>query len=194
MYEPTTAEQLHDIVQSPTVYQPQHLAPPAYAHQLHPAFPAPAADPCRALVQIEETGAWVLARVPAAPPVLVPAAPDAAPRRPLSALERGAIVVVSSICALTLSVGGALAMAGPYLADVATLLLGTAAVIGAAAATWAGLRIFGGLSGATRDQATTAPAPSPVEVNITGHGGPGGRWGSRGGTGVRIDRLTIKGR
>ncbi|PWS48206.1 hypothetical protein DLE01_28150 [Streptomyces sp. FT05W] len=194
MYEPTTAEQLHDVVPAPAVYQPQHLVPPAYAHQLHPAFPAPAADPRRALVQIEDTGEWVLARVPAAQPILVPAAPDAAPRRPLSALERGAIVVVSSVCALTLSVGGALAMAGPYLADVASLLLGTAAVIGATAAAWAGLRIFGGLSGVTRDQATTAPAFSPVEVNITGHGGQGGRWGSHGGTGIRIDQLTINGR
>ncbi|MEF9908629.1 hypothetical protein ACQSMD_33385 [Streptomyces flavovirens] len=194
MYEPTTAEQLHDVVQAPAVYQPQHLVPPAYVHQLHDAFPVPAADPRRALVQIEETGAWVLARVPAAPPVLVPAAPDAAPRRPLSALERGAIVVVSSICALTLSVGGALAMAGPYLAGIASLLLGAAAVIGTTAAAWAGLRIFGGLSGSTGTRASTAPAPSPVEVTITGHGGQGGRWGSRGGTGVRIDQLNINGR
>ncbi|MFE9783657.1 hypothetical protein ACFYPA_36630 [Streptomyces sp. NPDC005775] len=193
MYEPTTAEQLHDVVQTPAVYQPQHLVP-AYGHQLQHAFPVPAADPRRALVQIEGTGEWVLARVPAAPPVLVPVAPDAAPRRPLSALERGAIVVVSSICALTLSVGGALAMAGPYLADIASLLLGTAAVIGTAALGWAGLRVFGGPAGAARGQDNATPAAPPVEVNITGHGGQGGRWGSRGGTGVRIDRLTINGR
>ncbi|WP_329326686.1 hypothetical protein [Streptomyces sp. NBC_01689] len=190
MYEPTITEQLPTVVQAPTVYQPQHLAPAAY---VHPAFPVPAADPRRALVQIEDTGEWVLARVPAAPPVLVPAAPDAAPRRPLSALERGAIIVVSSICAVTLSVGGALAMAGPYLADIASLLLGTAAVIGAATLGWAGLRIFGGTSSA-HGQGTAAPSASPMEVNITGHGGQGGRWGSRGGTGVRIDKLTINGR
>ncbi|MFJ8621200.1 hypothetical protein ACIRD4_36180 [Streptomyces clavifer] len=85
-------------------------------------------------------------------------------------------------------------MAGPYLTGIASLLLGTVAVIGTAAAAWAGLRIFGSLSGATRDRATSTPAAAPVEVTITGHGGNGGRWGSHGGTGVRIDQLTINGR
>ena len=81
-------------------------------------------------------------------------------------------------------------MAGPYLPGIASLLLGTAAVIGTAAAAWAGLRIFGSLSDATRDRATSTPAAPPAEVTITGHGG---RWGSHSGTGVRIYELTING-
>ncbi|MEU9983579.1 hypothetical protein [Streptomyces sp. NPDC050856] len=144
------------------------------------------------MVQVEG-GQWVIAHVPAALPVIVPAAPKAAPRRPLSALERGAIVVVSSVCSLTLSVGGPLTMAGPYLADVATLMFSTAAVLGAGAQAWVGCRIIGGLSPATHHEASPAAATAPVEVTITGHGGQGGRFGSRGGTGVRIDSLTING-
>ncbi|MGA4803575.1 hypothetical protein [Streptomyces lavendulocolor] len=188
MHEPTA----YSAVEAPTVYQPQPLHPAAPYGQ--PAFPVvSAADPRRALVQVEGTGEWVIAHVPAAPPVIVPAAPDAVPRRPLSTLERGAIVVVSSVCALTLSTGGALAMAGPYLADVATLMFSTAAVLGTGALAWAVCRIAGGLSRATYDEVVPAAASAPVEVTINGTGGQGGRFGSRGGTGVRIDSLTING-
>ncbi|PBC72388.1 hypothetical protein BX261_7262 [Streptomyces sp. 2321.6] len=175
------------LAQAPALYQPHALQqlPP------HDVVLDEAADPRRALVQLED-GRWVVARVPPAPPVIVPAAPEAAaPRRPLSALERGAIIVVGGVCALTLSTGAALAMAGPYLADLASLAFGTAAVLGTGIAGWFALRIAGALTRAT-GTAAAATAPEPATpVVITGNGGQGGRFGSRGGTGVRIDKLTI---
>ncbi|WP_432034445.1 hypothetical protein [Streptomyces antibioticus] len=185
MYEPTTTDA------APAVYQPQPLHAAPVVHQAHPLVPA--ADPRRALVQLD-TGQWVTAYVPPAPPLVVPAAPDATPRRPLSALERGAIVIVSSVCALTLSAGGALAMAGPYLAAAADFAFGTAAVLGTAVAAFLGLRLVGRSRSAETAGSAPAAAPAPVTVNVTGTGGQGGRWGSRGGTGVHIDRLTINNR
>ncbi|MFG2623205.1 hypothetical protein ACGFXC_36925 [Streptomyces sp. NPDC048507] len=153
-------------------------------------LPAPAAER-RALVQLED-GSWVAAYVPAAPPVVIPAAPEAAPRRPLSALERGAITVVGSVCALTLTGAGALAMVGAAtLAAAANLALGAAALLGTSAAAWAVLRLTGALRPASAPSSPTSAPAAPVTVNVTGHGGTGGRWASRGGTGVRIDHLTI---
>lgn len=82
-------------------------------------------------------------------------------------------------------------MAGPYLADLASLAFGTAAVLGTGIAGWFALRIAGALTRAT-GTAAAATAPEPATpVVITGNGGQGGRFGSRGGTGVRIDKLTI---
>lgn len=175
-------------VPAPVLYQPgtlQQLPPQdvVLAEQI--------ADPRRALVQLDN-GQWVVARVPPAPPVIVPAAPEAAARRPLTALERGAIVVVGSACALTLSTGAALAMAGPYLADLASVAFGTAAVLGTGIAGWFALRVTRALTRATGTAAAPAVPEPATPVVITGHGGQGGRFGSRGGTGVRIDKLTIK--
>lgn len=83
-------------------------------------------------------------------------------------------------------------MAGPYLADVASLLLSTAAVIGTSALAWAGLRLTRRTGTGQTTGSASATAPAPVTVHVTGTGGQGGRWGSRGGTGVRIDHLTIR--
>lgn len=84
-------------------------------------------------------------------------------------------------------------MAGPYLADVATALYATAAVLGTGLLAMIGIRIAGGLPRVLGDEASPVAAAAAVEVNISGEGGEGGRWISRGGTGVRIDSLTIKG-
>ncbi|GAA3244963.1 hypothetical protein ACFV6G_35865 [Streptomyces lavendulae] len=143
---------------APVIYQPQALAE-------HPVVFAPAADPRRALVQLD-TGQWVTAMVPAAPPVVVAAAPEAAPRRPLSALERGAIITVSSVCALTLSAGGALMMAGPYLASLASVVFGAAVLLGMATAGWAVLRFTGALS---RTSAPAATAGRPTGASYVTH-------------------------
>lgn len=147
---------------APVVYQPQ---PIGNEHQAL-AVPAPTADPRRALVQLD-SGHWVLAHVPAAPPVIVPAAPEATARRPLSGLERGAITVVGSVCALTLSAGGALAMAGPYLASLASLAFGAAALLGTAAAGWAVLRFTGALSRASGPAARQTTAATSYVTHVT---------------------------
>ncbi|MFD8415506.1 hypothetical protein ACFV2Q_27715 [Streptomyces sp. NPDC059650] len=176
---------------TPLVYRPQPLVDEHQALVL-PAPAMPTTDPRRALVQLDD-GRWVTAYVPAPPPVLVPAAPEAAaPRRPLTTLERGAITVVGSLCALSLSIGGALAMAGPAaLAAAADLAFGAAALLGTTVAALFGVRALRPTSAST---GTTPATAAPVEVTITGHGGTGGRFGSRGGTGVRINRLTINNR
>ncbi|MDA5284626.1 hypothetical protein [Streptomyces sp. Isolate_45] len=145
---------------TPVLYQPQPLGTE------HQALVLPTTDPRRALVQLD-TGHWVLANVPAAPPVIVPAAPEATPRRPLSGLERGAITVVGSICALTLSAGGALAMAGPYLAHLASLAFGAAALLGTAAAGWAALRLTGALSRVTAPAARQTTAATSYVTHVT---------------------------
>ncbi|MCX4784637.1 hypothetical protein [Streptomyces sp. NBC_01264] len=147
---------------APVVYQPQ---PFGNEHQAL-VLPTPSTDPRRALVQLD-TGQWVLATVPAAPPVLVPAAPVATARRPLSGLERGAIITVSSLCALTLSAGGALAMAGPYLAAAASLAFGAAALLGTAAAAWAVLRFTGALSRPGAGTASSAPTAPTYTTHVT---------------------------
>ncbi|MEV7512684.1 hypothetical protein AB0O57_32470 [Streptomyces sp. NPDC091201] len=171
---------------APIVHQPR----PYDVAEHTVLLPAPATER-RALVQLD-TGQWVTAYVPAAPPVIVPAAPEAAPGRGLTPFERAAVTVVGSICALTLCTGGALAMAGPAaLAAAAELAIGAAALLGTAAVGWVVLRFTGALSRASGQQPAAAPAPAPVTVNVTGTGGKGGRWGSRGGAGVQIDRLTI---
>lgn len=129
--------------------------------------------------------------MPAAPPVLIPAAPGSA-RRGLTPVERTAVTIVGSICALTLSAGVAMHLAGPYLADVARLAYGAAALLGTAAVGWIALRLTGALGRTTGTAAAaSSTAPAPVTVHVTGTGGQGGRWGSRGGTGVHIDNLNI---
>ncbi|MFJ6481155.1 hypothetical protein ACIQK6_13675 [Streptomyces sp. NPDC091682] len=182
--EPAPAYTVQAPAAAPLVHQPR----PCAAEVL---LPAPAAER-RALVQLDD-GSWVAAYVPAAPPVIVPAAPEAAPaRRGLTPFERTAVTLVGSICALTLCTGGALAMAGPAaLAAAAELAIGAAALLGTAAVGWVVLRFTGALSRASGEQAAAAPAPAPVTVNVTGTGGQGGRWGSRSGTGVHIDRINI---
>ncbi|GHA83136.1 hypothetical protein [Streptomyces chryseus] len=161
---------------APLVYQPQ---PYGAEHQAL-VLPAPAADPRRALVRLE-SGEWVTALVPAAPPVLVPAAPvAAAARRPLSGLERGAIIVVTSICALSLSIGGALSMAGPAsLAAAADLAVGAAVLLGTAVAGFLGLRFAGALSRPTSGTASSsAPAAPTYTTNVTNNVSSTG-WFSR---------------
>ncbi|WP_042422237.1 hypothetical protein [Streptacidiphilus anmyonensis] len=139
-------------------------------------FPGPiAADgraaSTRALVQLDD-GSWVIARVPPAPPVFLPAPPQAAARQPLSRTERAAMQVVGSTCALTLSIGGALAMAGPYLADLAELAFGIAAALGAGAGALLVLRIAGALglrspNATGADVATHTPSGPVVNNNVT---------------------------
>ncbi|MGP3685245.1 hypothetical protein ACTVZO_11120 [Streptomyces sp. IBSNAI002] len=184
--EPAPAYTVQVPAAAPLVHQTR-----LYAAEPTVLFPAPAAER-RALVQLDD-GSWVAAYVPAAPPVIVPAAPEGAPaRRGLTPFERTAITLVGSICALTLCTGGALAMAGPAaLAAAAELAIGAAALLGTAALGWVVLRFTGALSRASGEQAAAAPAPAPVTVNVTGTGGQGGRWGSRGGAGVHIDRINI---
>ncbi|MFJ3635884.1 hypothetical protein [Streptomyces sp. NPDC090112] len=175
---------------APLVHQPRPYDVAEHQAVLLPAAPA---DPRRALVQLE-TGEWVAAYVPAAPPVIIPASPETAPaRRGLTPFERSAVTVVGSLCALTLTGAGALAMVGAAtLAAAANLALGAAAFLGTTAAAWLTLRFTGALSRpGTQAGGEPAAAPAPVTVNVTGHGGTGGRWGSRGGAGVRIDRLNI---
>ncbi|MFD8147362.1 hypothetical protein [Streptomyces sp. NPDC059708] len=157
---------------APAVYQPQPLNTEHQALIL----PAPAPDTRRALVQLD-TGQWVLATVPAAPPVLIPTAPQTSPpRRPLTAIERRAVVLVGSVCALTLSTGGALAMAGPAaLAAAASLAAGAAVLLGTAAAAWAVLRFTGALSRPTTDTAAPSAPTAPSYVthvtnNVTATG------------------------
>ncbi|WP_331756699.1 hypothetical protein [Streptomyces sp. NBC_01568] len=162
---------VHQPAPAPAYADPHRTAPLVYRPQPfgdeHQALvlPAPAAAERRALVQLE-TGQWVTALVPAAPPVIVPAAPEAAPaRRPLSGLERGAITIVGSVCALTLSVGGALAMAGPAaLAAAAQLAFGAAAFLGTTAAAWAVLRFTGALSRPTAGPTSSSNAPATSYV------------------------------
>ncbi|MEV7442015.1 hypothetical protein AB0O22_12785 [Streptomyces sp. NPDC091204] len=173
---------------APLVHQPR----PYDAAQHGVLLPAPAAER-RALVQLDD-GSWVAAYVPAAPPVLVPAAPEAAAaRRGLTPFERTAVTLVGSVCSLVLCTGGALAMAGPAaLAAAAELVIGAAAFLGTAAVGWVVLRFTGALSRTSGEQGAAAAAPAPVTVNVTGTGGQGGRWGSRGGAGVHIDRINIQ--
>ncbi|MFF5783226.1 hypothetical protein ACFY7Y_40725 [Streptomyces virginiae] len=160
---------------APVVYRPEAIG---HEHQAV-VLPAPAADPRRALVRLE-SGEWVLATVPAAPPVLVAAAPTAPARRPLSGLERGAITIVGSVCALTLSVGGALAMAGPAaLAAAASLAVGAATLLGTTAAAWLALRFTGALSRPTAPgtASSSAPATTTYTTNVTNHVTANGMFG-----------------
>ncbi|MGW2582582.1 hypothetical protein ACWCYZ_14825 [Streptomyces virginiae] len=174
---------------APLVHQPR-----PYVDEHQAVLLPPAVDPRRALVQLDD-GSWVAAYVPAAPPVLVPSAPEAG-RRGLTSIERAAVTVVGSLCALTLSAGVALNLAGPYLAPAAAdLAIGAAVLLGSAVAGFLGLRLLSPASSAAASGQTGAPAPVTVNVtvNVTGHGGDGGRWlGGRGGTGVRIDRINIQ--
>lgn len=117
------------------------------------------------LVQLD-TGQWVLAKVPAAPPVIVAAAPTAVERRGLSRTERAAVTLVSSFCAVVLSVGGAIAMAGPYLAVAAQAAIGAAIFLGAGTAAWLALRLLGPL-GKTGGSDAAPAAPVNVVNNIT---------------------------
>jgi len=51
------------------------------------------------------------------------------------------------------------------------------------------VRVRSRLAGA--DGASPAAAPEPAPILIQGTGGTGGRWASKGGTGVHIGKLTI---
>lgn len=121
------------------------------------------------LVQLD-TGQWVLAKVPPAAPVIVHAAPTATERRGLSRSERRALIVVGSLCALTLSVGAATAMAGPYLADAAHLAIAGAILVGSGTAAWLALRLFAPSTGraATGQDAPTVHITNNVTVNNDG--------------------------
>ncbi|MFD9517665.1 hypothetical protein [Streptomyces sp. NPDC059979] len=169
---------------APLIHQPR---PYVDDHQAV-ILPAPAAER-RALVQLDN-GSWVAAYVPAAPPVLLPAAPEAGPRRGLTVFERAAVTVVGSLCSLALAGGIAMNLAGPYLAAAADLAIGAAVLLGTTVAGFLGLRLLRPASSAAASAPTSAPAP--VTVNVTGTGGQGGRWGSRGGVGVHIDRINIQ--
>lgn len=80
------------LAQAPALYQPHALQqlPP------HDVVLDEAADPRRALVQLED-GRWVVARVPPAPPVIVPAAPKR--RRPAVRCRRWSAARSSSSAA-----------------------------------------------------------------------------------------------
>jgi hypothetical protein len=119
------------------------------------------------LVQLD-TGQWVLAKVPPAPPVIIAAAPTATERRGLSRTERAAVTIVSSFCAVVLSVGGAIAMAGPYLAVAAQAAIGAAIFLGAGTVAWLALRLLGPLGKVSGSDAAPA-APVNVVNNITVH-------------------------
>ncbi|MFD5489482.1 hypothetical protein ACFWIV_28910 [Streptomyces virginiae] len=169
---------------APLVHQPR-----PYMDEHQAVLLSPAVDPRRALVQLDD-GSWVAAYVPPAPPVLIPAAPEAGGRRGQTPFERAAVTVVGSLCALTLSVGVALNLAGPYLTAAADLAIGAAMLLGTSVAGFLGLRLLRPATTAGASAPTGAAAP--VTVNVTGTGGQGGRWGSRGGVGVHIDRINIQ--
>jgi len=131
----------------------------------HQAVPAVVPFAQQQLVQVD--GRWLLANVPPAPPVIITAPTTG--RRGLSRNERAALIIVGSVCAVTLSVGAAIAMAGPYLAEVAHAAIGAAIFVGASTAAWFALRLVGPLNKASRSAAGEQHAPIHVTNHVTVH-------------------------
>ncbi|MFV8133244.1 hypothetical protein [Streptomyces syringium] len=126
-----------------------------------------------------------------------PVTPTLSPAPPTPAQAPAPVPVwAKTIALIALSTSGAgllsalaIRIAAPGLKELSALVetLTPALLLIAAVVGWIALRLRSAVNSSATD---TTPEPAPP-VLITGHGGAGGRLLSPGGTGVRINKLTI---